>query len=432
MKIYSPFRSAIIIAALIFAAGCEKTPEKPSQDSEKEDNLFIYDGYSFDINSVVQYDTGTNQLEFWLSSQKGLQTTQEVTAAGDYVVISTHKSYLGTRDRFTGTASDNSSIRFCNEVFSKGDEGNGYIRIDMKDDILTLEFVAQYLYTKANAEPKNKIEGKYEGTFVIEPETEYTNQWGPGRERNEISDVLVTFYEDNTKTCIDLYSDNGEEFNLQIIPDYFGRKIFFPGNSTQGLALTYGGDKTFNMNGIAGFIETKISDESFELALDIQLDDNRMRAYYKGEYRQETVKTNRYIYLTNTFDGADNQYVPLTEKYEIKKLLVSESDGTITFYFATDTDYAIGNSDSVKIPKLSVPASIVNAGRHYFNTLEEWEVIYDKLYISDDEPLELTDDNWVEISRTGDYFEISGEISYQSTTSPLTGLDFNFKGNASR
>ena len=129
---------ATLFAIFISITACEKTNQNGGTNHEKESNFFIYDGYTFDIKSVVSYDAGDNLLEFWLSSTEGLKTAEEVESAGDYVVLNTHKSYLGDRDRFSAAQSKESYISFCEQTFAYGNSGTAYIEVQFSNDSLFL------------------------------------------------------------------------------------------------------------------------------------------------------------------------------------------------------------------------------------------------------------------------------------------------------
>ena len=59
---------ATLFALFISLTACEKPNQEVNTNKEKDSNCFVYDGYSFDIKSVVSYDAGDNLLEFWISS----------------------------------------------------------------------------------------------------------------------------------------------------------------------------------------------------------------------------------------------------------------------------------------------------------------------------------------------------------------------------
>ena len=89
---------------LLMMGSCEK-PDSNKPEPEERKNFFTFETYSFDINSVVKYDKGDNAIELWLSPESGLTTTSQIEKSGDYVVLNTHASYLGSRDRFNAQAS---------------------------------------------------------------------------------------------------------------------------------------------------------------------------------------------------------------------------------------------------------------------------------------------------------------------------------------
>ena len=108
--------SFVFMTSLLLIAGsCEK-PDTNKPEPEERKNFFTFETYSFDISSVVKYDKGDNAIELWLSPESGLTTISQIENSGDYVVLNTHASYLGSRDRFNAQASIDSYIRFGNNL----------------------------------------------------------------------------------------------------------------------------------------------------------------------------------------------------------------------------------------------------------------------------------------------------------------------------
>ena len=183
--------ASIFMTSLFLLAGCTEPDDTTPVVSEDESTCyFIYDGYRFDINSAVKYEKGDNAVEIWLSPLSGLTTSAAIQEAGDYVVLNTHVTYLGKRDRFEGTTSKNSYIRFTDLEFAYGNKGTAYIEADITDGELTLNFMAEVLQTKFSPTPAVMLKGEYKGSFVTETESEYSNEWGFDRERTGLSSAV--------------------------------------------------------------------------------------------------------------------------------------------------------------------------------------------------------------------------------------------------
>jgi hypothetical protein len=85
------------------------------------------------------------------------------------------------------------------------------------------------------------------------------------------------------------------------------------------------------------------------------------------------------------------------------------------------------------MPILTVPSSIVNAGKKAFNELTGWEFGYDMMdvwpYEDEYKPHPASTD-WIEVNRNGNVYEVEfvlssiGEGSYTST------IDLYYKGEA--
>ena len=201
-KITRVILAAFITAAMTTINSCQK-PDNGTENTKpaEKTNYFTYDGYSFEINSVVQYDKGDKNIELWLSPSAGLTTINEVKSAGDYVVLNTHSSFLGNKDRFNATNSKSSFIRFGENLqFSYGKTGTAYIEVSINGNEITLEFLAQKLYSKASDASAAMLEGKYSGTFSVEKELPFSNQWGINRNREDLTAARYTTYEDGSNS----------------------------------------------------------------------------------------------------------------------------------------------------------------------------------------------------------------------------------------
>ena len=203
--------AAMAILGTIIMSGCEKPGDGPASSEEPKTNYFIYNGYEFEINSAVQYDKGDNSVEIWLSPISGLTTSKEIKAGGDYVVFNTHRSYLGGRDRFSADASKDSYICFGEQKFAYGDQGTAYIEVTMTNDSLKVNFLAEVLQTKNSPVPAAMLSGSFAGTYTVEPDKPYANDWGFDREHTAIEKAVYTTREDKGDFSITLYEANGTE-----------------------------------------------------------------------------------------------------------------------------------------------------------------------------------------------------------------------------
>ena len=274
------FMAVLAAATLTSIHSCEK-PDSGSEGTTpvEKTNYFTYDGYSFDINSVVKYDQGDNTVELWLSPKVGAATISEIEKEGDYVVLCTHSSYLGNRDRFSGSTSKNSSISFGSDLeFAYGDAGTAYIQANIEGDVLTVDFLTQKLYSKAS-EPSSKaiLQGTFKGTFTTQTEQPYSNEWGINRNREDLTGAVYSIHEDGTNSEITLLSASGEAFKLNLAPSLIGKTITLPYNgSGSNLKLTYNsGAFEFNLSKATGLISTSVNNGELEVKIDELIEDAR-------------------------------------------------------------------------------------------------------------------------------------------------------------
>ena len=54
---------AAAVAAIGLISGCQETGNENQMIEEPRTNFFTYDGYSFDINSVVKYEKTASAVE---------------------------------------------------------------------------------------------------------------------------------------------------------------------------------------------------------------------------------------------------------------------------------------------------------------------------------------------------------------------------------
>ena len=105
MTIIKRFTYAIAAFAAAFSLTCCQEPAPPAEEGVLFANEFVLNGTASSIGSAVRFDQDNNTIQFWLSPSSGLTTADEIENAGGHIVISTHKSFIGSRDRFTKAGS---------------------------------------------------------------------------------------------------------------------------------------------------------------------------------------------------------------------------------------------------------------------------------------------------------------------------------------
>ena len=362
MKLLSFAKSAALaILGTIIMSGCEKPGDGPASSEEPKTNYFIYNGYEFEINSAVQYDKGDNSVEIWLSPISGLTTSKEIKAGGDYVVFNTHRSYLGGRDRFSADASKDSYICFGEQKFAYGDQGTAYIEVTMTNDSLKVNFLAEVLQTKNSPVPAAMLSGSFAGTYTVEPDKPYANDWGFDREHTAIEKAVYTTREDEGDFSITLYEANdAEAIRIEMPEDEFGDEILL--SSTQTTLKLYIGGIEFSLQGAAGTIKTSVDEDADAATVSISLvkDGRTLRAEYSGAYETETVKINRFIF---DYEGES----PYEGNHEIVKLMVEDKGGVLKIFFSPSEGYNIAGANSTHMPILTLSSSVINAGKKTFN-----------------------------------------------------------------
>ena len=423
------FLAALAAAAMASINSCEK-PDNGSESTTpvEKSNYFVYDGYSFDINSVVKYDQGDSSVELWLSPMTGATTIAEIEREGDYVVINTNKAYLGKRDRFSEGTSKNSYIRFGeNHKFAYGDAGTAYIQAAVEGDILTLDFLAQNLYTKA-AEVKAALSGSYKGAFTTQTEHPYNNEWGINRNRETLTGAVYTTYEDGSNSSVTLMAGTSEAFKLTLAPSLVGKTIALPySGSSSNLKLTYSGAIDFSLTKATGSISTSFNNGELEVKIDITNGDKRFRGNYKGAYEDNTVKLNRYVFNYGGTSLAGNG------TYEIVKLMVENNGTQCKFFFSPSEGFSIAGSNSTHMPILTVPSSLINAGKKNFNDLKDWKFEFVEMQVwpfEDEYRPHPASTDWIEVNKTGTTYEVELVLSSIATGMPEGNIDVYYNGPA--
>lgn len=423
------FMAVLAAATLTAFHSCEK-PDSGSEGTTpvEKTNYFTYDGYSFEINSVVQYDKGDNNIELWLSPSSGMTTINEVERSGDYVVLNTHRSYLGNKDRFNAQTSKASFIRFGNNLqFAYGNTGTAYIEAAINGEEITVSFLAQHLYTKA-AEPSSAmLEGKYSGKFCVEKELPYSNQWGINRNRENLAGARYTTHEDGSNSSIALLNESGlAAIELILEPSKIGKPISLTGAAPSGVVLKYSNGVEFDLKGTSGTITTALSENTLKVSMNLIKGELQLRAEYDGAYESESVKLNRYVYDysgTSAYKGT----------HDIAKLMVSSNSVITTFYFAPSDGYQISTSNSTHMPILKVPTSLINAGKKTFMEIGDWEFAFDAMqvwpYENEYKPHPASTD-WIEIKQINNVYEVEFVLSGLATGMPESHIDVYYKGEA--
>ena len=426
MKLLSFAKAAsMAILGTMLISGCEKPGDGPASSEEPKTNYFIYNGYEFEINSAVQYDKGDNSVEVWLSPISGLTTSKEIKAGGDYVVFNTHRSYLGGRDRFSADASKDSYICFGEQKFAYGDQGTAYIDVAMPNDSLKVNFLAQVLQTKNSPVPVAMLSGSYAGTYTVEKEQPYANDWGFDREHTAIEKAVYTTREDKGDFSITLYEANdAEAIRIEMPEDEFGDEI--PLSSPQTTPKLYIRGIEFSLQGAAGTIKTSVDEDAATVSISLVKDGRTLRAEYSGAYEKETVKLNRFIF---DYEGES----PYEGNHEIVKLMVEDKGGLLKLFFSPSEGYNIAGANSSHMPILTLPSSVINAGKKAFNKLTDWEFAYDVMqswpFVDEYRP-HPADTDWIEVNRDGNVYEIEFILTSQGTGSQTSTIDVYYQGEA--
>lgn len=420
---------AAILALAFSLTGCDES--KPDHDGGNDDtrtNFFVYDGYSFDIKSAVRYDDGSNSVEFWLSPETGLESIAEVEEAGDFVVLRTHGSFLGDRDRFSAQSSKESYIRFADLKYAYGDQGMAYIEASVKDQTLTVSFLAEKLYTKENAGSSAVLQGSYEGTFSSQTEKPYENEWGLGRDRSAVTHATYTTREDGGSSVIALLEEGGYEAAALVLdPANVGKTLTFStSDEPSGVALTYSNGVEFPLKGCTGTIETEVSENTLTVSINVRNEDRQFRAQYSGGYDSRLVKLNRYIY---EYEGSSSY----EGTHEIVKLMVDAKGESTRFFFSPSEGYTVSSASYLNMPVLTIPSDIINGGRKLFLELTGWEFKFDSMesfpYENEYKPHPAGTD-WIEVSQDGNEYEINLELTGRAIDFPGSTIDIYYKGQA--
>ncbi len=417
--------AGIAILGIMLTAGCQKSD--PVTQEAPRTNFFIYDGYSFDINSAVHYDKGDLSVEVWLSPISGLTTTKEIKAGGDYVVFNTHKSLLGDRDRFNSQTSKESYICFGEQKYEYGDQGTAYIEVTMTNDSLKVNFLAEALQTKTSPVPVAMLSGSFAGTYTVEKDQPYTNDWGFDREHAAIAKATITTREDGGNSTITLVeSDGSEAIRIELPHSSIGKKYQLTSSEYPDDIKLYAGRSRFALKGASGTIETSVNESEASVSISLVKDGRTLRAEYSGAYEKESVKLNRFIY---DYEGES----PYEGNHEIVKLMAEDKGSIVKLYFSPSEGYSMSEANSTHMPILTIPSSVINAGKKTFMELDGWEFAYDVMQswpYQDEYRPHPAETDWIEIIREGNVYEIEFVLTSQGTGTQTSEIDVYYKGEA--
>ena len=297
--------AAVLAISMTLFTGCEKPGPATGTDEEVTyANEFIHEGSVYDIASVVRFDQDNNTIQFWISDKEGLTTIDQVADAGKHLVISVHKSYIGSRDRFTKAGS---FVRFDNLGFSAGDEGYAYADCALTGDTLTLKFAVQNMLTRESAADLD-ISGEYRGTYSTYTEAPLNNEWTFERERTRLKEMEVIEREDGGEDTYKLYDITGQTaIHITLPQARRGLPTRFAIGTTalKGVSLSYNNGQTIPLDQAYGTITANFDDEESHAAIsfDISYGDIRIRAEYAGAFNKKYIKANRYIYESGSAYG---------------------------------------------------------------------------------------------------------------------------------
>lgn len=424
--------AAILIVFMATVCNCEKqadAPDTPKQ--ELSENYFTYDGYAFEINSVVKFDEGNSSVELWLSPKQNAKTISEIKSYGDYVVLKTNSAYVnqGKRDLFNVQTSKDSYIRFCNtHEFKYGDLGTAFIQVSFNKNEVSLEFLSQKLYTKSDSAPKAMIQGAYTGAYATEAEVSYNNEWGLDKNRSVLNDARYTTDTSGSNPVITLYSeDTGEAVSIALKSSLIGESVSLPySGPSADIVVTYNGGVGYNLQKAKGAIFTSISKGEMKVTMDIDNGERRIRASYVGNYYNYH-KVNGYNF---DYEG-ESSY---EGEHEIVKLMVNDSGASSKFYFSPSKDYNMSTSNSSHMPILNIPSSIINKGKVSFMDMTDWDFSFDVMGVypmveggAEDRP-HASENDWIIVNKSGNTYEIAFEIT---SSNPKCSMYIYYKGNVS-
>jgi hypothetical protein len=421
MKAYTKI-TALALSILSLMTAC-KEPQPEVIEEEKYTNEITYNGETFAIGSVVRFEQDNNTVQFWISRQEGLTSVDQIEETDGYLIVSTHKSFLGGRDRFS---KNGSFVKYGDLQFATGDEGMGFIEASITGEELTLDFAIENLHSKAT---DAALQGNYKGGFSSYTEPALNNEWMKGRNRQNISGSKLTVREDGGADIYALYNTDGTvaiEFSLPQSRRGLPTLLTLSETPVSGIEITYDNGKTADLSKTYGTITANFNSEEVAVSFDVTVESERIRAEFQGPYALEITKTNRYIYNSgypsgSGYDGA----------FFLEKLNVSEYNDVLTFELLPyDTDSRFSDVPELKISDLSL---IGKTDIDMRNT-PGWHFEFDKIvvdaYENEWKPAPIAGSK-LTIIQTADGYLIDMELATEEPTFKyISSIDLHYEGPA--
>lgn len=371
MTIIKRFTYAIAAFAAAFSLTCCQEPVPPAGEGVLFANEFVLNGTASSIGSAVRFDQDNNTIQFWLSPSSGLTTADEIENAGVHIVISTHKSFIGSRDRFTKAGS---FVRSGDSQFATGDEGMGYIETSIIGDTLILKFAIETLSTKGEEPSEAVLYGEYKGVYSTFTDTALVNEWAVDRDRNSLTSAKFTEREDGGVDTFVLNDANGAAIEFTMPQSRRGLPTLFNTSDTPmaGVTMKYDGN-TIDVSEAFGSITAMIDETEVKVSFDITSDSKRIRAEYEGAYEYASIKANRYIYRSGYPSGSGYD-----GKFGLEGLRISEFNGVLKLEFlpiGTDGRFS-------DIPELQISdQTLIGKSEIDLRNTPGWHFEFDKIVV---------------------------------------------------
>ena len=423
IKNFISFLSTFCLTAALTFTSCKETgPQVKPVETETYLNQFDFEGTPLGIGSVVRFEQDNNTVQFWISPNSGMTDIDEMAEDGNCVVLSVHKSCIGSRDRFTKSGS---FVKYGNKVFATGDAGIGYIETKVTGDTVALRFAIEKLHTKS--EPAVTLSGEYKGVFTTFTDVPYSNEWAIERDRFALSSAKMTVREDGGCDTYTLYESNSNEAIEFTMPQsYRGNIALFNTNDkpVDGVTVKYNGGKAMTLSEAYGSITADFDEAKMMVSFDLTYEGKRIRAEYEGAYSQETRKANRYIY------SSGYQYeTHYNGRFMFSELRLEKKGNSYVFKFVpvgTDEMYS-------DIPELVISdLSLIGKSDIKMRTTKGWHFEFDKINV---DPYENewkpapSEDSRMTIYETEEGYYVDIELATKEPTfGYLSTIDLHYEG----
>lgn len=420
--------ASILLPGILFLlTGC-KDPAPATPAEEAVTNGFVYNGNEYSIGSVVRFDQDNNTTQFWISPEEGLVTVDEIEARGGHLILSTHMSYLGARDRFSKAGS---FARFGNMQYAYGDEGMGYIETSLNGEEITILFAVESMTTRSEDETDAILKGSYKGTYATFSDTPLSNEWSSDRKRGAIASAKIIIREDGKADTYILNDNTGRSILEFKLPQYrrgLPTILSTDGKNPEEMSVTFADGSKADMTKVFGSVTANFDEGQTRISFDITSDGTRTRAEYEGPYSTEIIKANRYHY--------DSGY-PYGSGYDGTFLLTDlktvETPGKIVFKLIPyDTDERFAD-----IPELTLTdLSLIGKEDIDMRNTPGWHFEFDKISV------DCYENEWkpapsagskLTILTTENGYLIDMEMSTEEPTFKyISTIDLHYEGPASR